>query len=175
MGGYPSVICLIKSRPSIVMRVYAAATEVSASRMFMAGFVPGLMMEGFLMLAIYVIARVKGLPAQKSPGFPRLLRSGAIASPTAAASVAAIYAFLIAVVGYRDTGPLKGIAWRKADEKVGKATVRNLLQVSLALPQSFYNEEVRKAMLDAAVYYRQCHAVCPCAHHRALFLLPSPR
>ena len=33
--------------PSIVMLVYAAATEVSAARMFMAGLIPGLMM-GFI-------------------------------------------------------------------------------------------------------------------------------
>ena len=33
--------------PSIVMLVYSAATEVSAARMFMAGFIPGLMMGGY--------------------------------------------------------------------------------------------------------------------------------
>ncbi|WP_017018061.1 TRAP transporter large permease subunit, partial [Enterovibrio norvegicus] len=54
--------------PSIVMLVYAAATEVSASRMFMAGFIPGLMMGGILMLAIYIVARIKGLPSQPFPG-----------------------------------------------------------------------------------------------------------
>ena len=54
--------------PSIVMLVYAAATEVSASRMFMAGFMPGLMMGGLLMMAIYIVARVKNLPAQPFPG-----------------------------------------------------------------------------------------------------------
>lgn len=45
--------------PSIVMLVYAAATEVSAARMFMAGLIPGLMMGLLLMLAIYVVARIK--------------------------------------------------------------------------------------------------------------------
>ena len=38
--------------PSIVMLVYSAATEVSASRMFMAGLIPGVMMGSILMLAI---------------------------------------------------------------------------------------------------------------------------
>ena len=54
--------------PSIVMLVYAAATEVSASRMFMAGFLPGLMMGGLIMVVIYVVARIKGLPSQPFPG-----------------------------------------------------------------------------------------------------------
>ena len=40
--------------PSIVMLVYAAATEVSAARMFAAGLIPGLVMGLMLMLAIYV-------------------------------------------------------------------------------------------------------------------------
>ena len=53
-AGYPEklaagVICNagtlgILIPPSIVMLVYAAATEVSAARMFMAGFIPGIMM-----------------------------------------------------------------------------------------------------------------------------------
>ena len=44
--------------PSIVMLVYSAATEVSASRMFMAGFIPGLLMGLMLMVVIYIVARV---------------------------------------------------------------------------------------------------------------------
>ena len=114
--------------PSIVMLVYAAATEVSASRMFMAGFIPGIMMGGILMIAIYIVARIKNLPAQPFPGMRQLAKSGlialgglmlivivlgsiygGIASPTEAASVAAVYAYLIAVFGYRDIGPMKGI------------------------------------------------------------------
>ena len=55
--------------PSIVMLVYAAATEVSASRMFMAGLIPGLMMGTILMIAIYIVARVKNLPSTAIPGY----------------------------------------------------------------------------------------------------------
>ena len=50
--------------PSIVMLVYAAATEVSAARMFMAGFLPGLLMGLILMIAIYIAARIKKIPAK---------------------------------------------------------------------------------------------------------------
>ncbi len=155
--------------PSIVMLVYAAATEVSASRMFMAGFVPGIMMGLILMIAIYIVARIKGLPSQPFPGFGKLLRSGlvalgglmliiivlgsiygGIASPTEAAAVAAVYGFLIAVIGYRDIGPLKNSPWIKADEGVSSAVVRNSWQIALAFPRSIFDKEVRKVVLDAA-------------------------
>ncbi len=155
--------------PSIVMLVYAAATEVSASRMFMAGFIPGLMMGLLLMIAIYIAARVMKLPSQPFPGFGQLFRSGAIAmgglmlivivlgsiyggiaSPTEAAAVAAVYAYLIAVMGYRDIGPMKGVAWRNQGESLVAAVLRNTLQMLLALPRSFAHREVRKVFVDAS-------------------------
>lgn len=155
--------------PSIVMLVYAAATEVSASRMFMAGLIPGLMMGSILMIAIYIVACVKNLPAQPFPGIKKLLRSGfiamgglalifivlgaiygGVASPTEAAAVAAVYAYLIAVFGYRDIGPLKGVKWRNTKESIGRAVARNLSLMSLALPKSVTNKEVRQVVLDGA-------------------------
>ena len=155
--------------PSIVMLVYAAATEVSAAKMFEAGFIPGLMMGLLLMLAIYIVARIKGYPSQPFPGFKALGKSGlvalgglmliiivlgsiygGVASPTEAAAVAAVYGYLIAVYGYRDIGPLKGVAWRNQGESLVAASLRNLLQMALALPRSVVDQEVRKVILDAS-------------------------
>lgn len=155
--------------PSIVMLVYSAATEVSASRMFMAGLIPGVMMGSILMLAIYIVARYKNLPANSFPGFKKLLRSGfiatgglalifivlgaiygGVASPTEAAAVAAIYAYFIAVFGYRDIGPLKNIQWRNAKESLAKAISRNVMLMGLALPKSVTDKEVRRVILDGA-------------------------
>ncbi len=155
--------------PSIVMLVYAAATEVSAARMFMAGFLPGLMMGLLLMIAIYVVARVRDLPSQPWPGLGEVARAGfsasggimlivivlgsiygGIASPTEAAAVSAVYAFLVSVIGYRDMGPLKDRPWREAGEGVGAMLLRNAWQVLLALPQSLVHPEVRKVVLDGA-------------------------
>ncbi|NEX19921.1 TRAP transporter large permease subunit [Thiorhodococcus mannitoliphagus] len=155
--------------PSIVMLVYAAATEVSAARMFMAGFIPGIMMGLFLMIAIYITARIKNLPSQPWPGFREILSAafsasggillivivlgsiyGGIASPTEAAAVSAVYAFLVAVIGYRDMGPLKNTPWRKQGEGLGGVLTRNLWQVPLAIPRSFTHPEVRKVVLDGA-------------------------
>jgi len=155
--------------PSIVMLVYAAATEVSAAKMFMAGLIPGLMMGSILMLAIYIVARIKGLPSQPFPGFRKIAKSGLIAlgglmlifivlgsiyggvaSPTEAAAVAAIYAFLVAVIGYRDIGPLKEEPWRKNEETVGQSVIRNTFHMTAALPRSIIDPEVKRVVLDAA-------------------------
>ena len=155
--------------PSIVMLVYAAATEVSASRMFMAGFIPGLMMGLILMIAIYIVARVKGLPSQPFPGFKALAKSGfialggmmlifivlgsiygGVASPTEAAAVAAVYGYFIAVMGYRDIGPMKNIPWRKVDESLSSSVFRNGAQMLWAIPKSINDPEVRKVLLDAS-------------------------
>jgi hypothetical protein len=55
--------------PSIVMVVYAAAVEVSVGRMFLAGILPGLLAGLFLMIGIYVMARIKDMPAGEFKGF----------------------------------------------------------------------------------------------------------
>jgi len=156
--------------PSIVMLVYAAATEESAARLFMAGLIPGLMMGSMLMLVIYIVARIKGLPAQPFVGFKQLFRSsasagwglmmiiivlgsiyGGIASPTEAAAVSAVYAFVIAIFIYRDMGPLKGIPWRKSpDEPLSTTVVRNLMLTITAFPKSFFDKDTHKVFRDAS-------------------------
>ena len=111
--------------PSIVMVVYAAATDVSVGRMFLAGVFPGLLAGLMLMVGIFIWAKVKGLPSQPFAGVREILSSGkdafwglfliiiilggiygGIFTPTEAAAVAAMYAFFIANFVYRDMGPL---------------------------------------------------------------------
>jgi C4-dicarboxylate transporter DctM subunit len=155
--------------PSIVMLVYAAATEESAARLFMAGFVPGIMMGTMLMIVIYVVARVKGLPAQPWVGFKHLIKSsfsaswglmlivivlgsiyGGICSPTEAAAVSAVYAFFIAIFVYRDMGPLKGVAWKKEGEASGSAILRNAFTTLIAMPKSIVHPDTRRVFRDAS-------------------------
>jgi C4-dicarboxylate transporter DctM subunit len=116
--------------PSIVMVVYASATDVSVGRMFLAGVIPGIMAGSMLMLAIYVVARIKNLPSEPWKGFSAIVQGGKEAgwglfliviimggiyggafTPTEAAAVAAIYSIFIALFVYRDMGPLKGVRW----------------------------------------------------------------
>ena len=113
--------------PSIVMVVYAAAVDVSVGRMFLAGVIPGIIAGLMLMIAIYIVAKWKGLPSQPHATFKELFSAGTAAgwglfliviilggiyggifTPTEAAAVAAVYAFLIANFIYRDMGPLHG-------------------------------------------------------------------
>lgn len=155
--------------PSIVMLVYAAATEVSAARMFMAGFIPGIMMGLMLMIAIYVVAVVKKIPCQPWTGFKEVFASGAsaigglmliiivlgsiyggIASPTEAAAVSAVYAFLVSIFGYRDIGPLKEIPWRKEGETVSSLLMRNTGHIMMAFPKCVQDKDVNKVLLDAS-------------------------
>ncbi len=155
--------------PSIVMLVYSAATEVSAARMFMAGFIPGIMMGGILMIAIYIAARIKKLPALPWKGIGEVFAAGlsafgglmliiivlgsiygGIASPTEAAAVSAVYAFLVSIFGYRDIGPLKDVNWRNNDEGIGAALGRNLYRCLIALPMCVTDKDVRKIVLDAS-------------------------
>ncbi|MFP1632188.1 TRAP transporter large permease [Zhengella sp. ZM62] len=123
--------------PSIVMVVYSAATDVSVGRMFLAGVIPGLIAGLMLMIAIYVTARWKGLPAEPWRGFDEILQGGkeagfglfliviiiggiygGVFTPTEAAAVAAVYSFFIAIFVYRDMGPLKDIPWiRETDSR----------------------------------------------------------
>ncbi|MFC3228630.1 TRAP transporter large permease [Marinibaculum pumilum] len=111
--------------PSIVMVVYAAAVDVSVGRMFLAGVLPGLLAGGMLMVAIYAIARIRNLPKGEWTGWREVFAAareavwgllliviilggiyGGVFTPTEAAAVAAVYAFLIATFVYRDMGPL---------------------------------------------------------------------
>ena len=110
--------------PSIVMVVYAAATDVSVGRMFLGGVVPGLLAGFMLIIGIYVAARFRNLPSQPWAGWRELGSAGfnagwgllliviilggiygGVFTPTEAAAVSAVYAFLVANFIYRDMGP----------------------------------------------------------------------
>jgi len=109
--------------PSIVMVVYGAATETSVGQLFMAGVIPGIVLGLMLMAAIYVRATMLKLPRQPRASLKEMLTAaresvwgllllviilggiyGGIFTPTEAAAVAAVYAFIVAVLVYRDIG-----------------------------------------------------------------------
>ena len=55
--------------PSIVMVVYASATDVSVGRMFLAGVIPGLLAGIMLMVTIYIMAIVRDMPKGEWQGW----------------------------------------------------------------------------------------------------------
>lgn len=75
---------------------------------------------------------------------------GGIASPTEAAAVSAIYAFWVAIFGYRDMGPLKHVPWKKEGESAASVIVRNTKEMIICLPKIIVDKEVNKVVLDAS-------------------------
>ena len=145
--------------PSIVMVVYASATDVSVGRMFLAGVIPGLLAGTMLMVTIYVIAKMRGLPKGDWLGWTEVFASareaiwglfliviilggiyGGIFTPTEAAAVASVYAFIIAVFVYRDMGPLA--------ERDGKPR-QSLTQNPAALITAFFHKDTRDTLFEA--------------------------
>ncbi len=113
--------------PSIVMVIYAVSTSESVGKLFAAGVVPGLLMSASLMLVTYIVARRKGFPtlprasarevweAFRDSVWGLLLVAvvlggiyGGLFTPTEAAAVSAVYAFIVAVFIYRGL-PMKRI------------------------------------------------------------------
>jgi C4-dicarboxylate transporter DctM subunit len=107
--------------PSIVLVVYGAVTESSIAALFLAGILPGLLLTVALMIAVAVIAYRQDMPREPRADFRALLRAGREAiwglllvviimggiylgafTPTEAAAVSAVYAFVIAIFVYRD-------------------------------------------------------------------------
>jgi C4-dicarboxylate transporter DctM subunit len=107
--------------PSIVMVMYSVSTNTSVGKLFMAGVIPGLMLALLLGITTWVLARKNNYPRLPRASFAERWRAfrrslwglllivvviGGIYSgmftPTEAAAVSAVYAFLIAVFVYRD-------------------------------------------------------------------------
>jgi len=145
--------------PSIVMVVYASATDVSVGRMFLAGVIPGLMAGTMLMVTIYAMAKIKNLPKGEWQGWGEVWKSGreagwglfliviilggiygGIFTPTEAAAVAAVYAFFIASFVYRDMGPL---------HQAEMPRNLSLLEKPMALFTAFIHRDTRHTLFEA--------------------------
>jgi C4-dicarboxylate transporter DctM subunit len=107
--------------PSIVMVMYSVSTNTSVGKLFMAGVIPGMMLAMLLGLTTWFLARKNNYPRmQKASWKERFVTfkksawglllivivmggiySGAF-TPTEAAAMAAVYAFIIAVFVYKD-------------------------------------------------------------------------
>lgn len=106
--------------PSIPFILYAAITENSVGKLFLAGIIPGIMLAFALMITIYIVSAVRAYPtdsrksirefliASKEAILPLLMpviMLGGIATgiftPTEAAAVAVAYALLISFFVYK--------------------------------------------------------------------------
>lgn len=107
--------------PSIVMVMYSVSTNTSVGKLFVAGVIPGLMLAFLLGVTTWVLARSKDYPRMPRASWRQRWQAfresvwglllivvvmGGIYSgmftPTEAAAMSAVYAFIIAVFVYRD-------------------------------------------------------------------------
>ena len=109
--------------PSIVMVMYSVSTNTSVGKLFMAGVIPGLMLATLLGLTTWYLARKHNYPRLKKATWGErfiAFRKSAwglllivivmggiytgIFTPTEAAAMSAVYAFIVAVFVYKDMG-----------------------------------------------------------------------
>ena len=107
--------------PSIVMVMYSVATNTSVGQLFMAGVIPGLMLATLLGLTTWYRARKNNYPRLAKASLAQRLNAlresvwglllivvviggiySGIFTPTEAAAMSAVYAFIVAVFVYKD-------------------------------------------------------------------------
>ena len=106
--------------PSIVLIIYAVATDESTGKLFVAGIVPGFLLALLLMGVTYLYSKKHNFPTVPRAPLKEVIKSfidafwgimlvvivlggiyGGIFTPTEAAAVSAVYAFVCAVFIYR--------------------------------------------------------------------------
>lgn len=139
--------------PSIIMILYALVSGQSVGALFLGGILPGILMGLCLMVLVYITARRRGFPTEKTAHIGLILRYfiGAILplltpiillggiysgifTPTEAAAVAAAYAIILTVLVYRDQ-KLAGV-WKIVVE-TAKETAAVMLIYAGALAFNF--------------------------------------
>ncbi len=107
--------------PSIVMIVYGVTAEQSIGKLFMAGVIPGFILGGMLIAVTYIGAKRLGFKKTKPAPFKERMEKlkdaswalmtiviviggiyGGIFTPTEAAAVAAVWAFFVSWIIYKD-------------------------------------------------------------------------
>ncbi|MBI4013148.1 MAG: TRAP transporter large permease subunit [Candidatus Rokubacteria bacterium] len=156
--------------PSIGLVIYGATANVSIGRLFLGGYIPGFLMTGALMLAVYLISRRRGYGAGRRRATLReVLREMASAAlallmpliivvgirfgiftPTEAAAVAVVYATLIIVLVYRHVTAgefLRGLI----DSAQGTAAVMLIIAVASPFAWMVVSEQIPQRIVAAAL------------------------
>ena len=152
--------------PSIAMVMYSVSTNVSVGAMFIAGIVPGIAMATALGLTTYVIARKNDYPrmpkaswAERWVAFKEsawglmliVVVMGGIYSgiftPTEAAAMAAVYAFIVTVFIYKDM-PLKRIPKVLLDSASMSAMLLYIITNAVLFSFLMTSENIPQAMAD---------------------------
>lgn len=152
--------------PSIVMVMYAVATNTSVGALFMAGVVPGLVLAMVLGLVTWWRARKNNYPrlpkaswAQRWDAFRKsawglfliiVVMGGIYAgifTPTEAAAMSAVYAFFVAVFIYKDMG-LKDVPKVLLNSANMSAMLLYIITNAVLFSFIMTNENIPQAMAD---------------------------
>lgn len=146
--------------PSNVMIVYAVSMgNVSIAKLFMAGILPGVLVGLMIMVLCYFISLKKGLTGVMEQGrgawrtgleaLPSLLLIvvvlggilGGVFTPTEASAIAVVWAFLLAVIVFREVklADMRGILYRSVKTT---AVVLLLVASSRAMSQFLTAEQI---------------------------------
>ncbi len=152
--------------PSIVMVIYAVATNSSVGALFMAGVVPGLMLATLLGSVTWYRARKNNYPRLPKATLKERLTAfresvwglllifivlGGIYSgmftPTEAAAMSAVYAFFVAVFVYKDM-PLKRIPKVLRDSANMSAMLLYIITNAVLFSYLMTSEQIPQIMAD---------------------------
>jgi C4-dicarboxylate transporter DctM subunit len=156
--------------PSIAMVMYSVSTNVSVGAMFIAGIVPGIVLAFLLGLTTWNIARKNNHPrmprasaAERWLAFREsvwglaliVVVMGGIYSgiftPTEAAAMAAVYAFIVAVFVYKDM-PLKRIPKVLLDSASMSAMLLYIITNAVLFSFLMTSENIPQAMADWMIH-----------------------
>ncbi len=152
--------------PSIVMVMYSVTTNTSVGQLFMAGVIPGVMLAALLGLTTWFLARKHNYPrmpkASWGERFVAFRRSAwglllivivmggiysGIFTPTEAAAMAAVYAFIIAVFVYKDL-KLKQVAKVLLDSASMSAMLLYIITNAVLFSFLMTSEGIPQAMAE---------------------------
>ncbi|MFZ1568552.1 MAG: TRAP transporter large permease subunit [Thiolinea sp.] len=152
--------------PSIVMVMYAVATNSSVGALFMAGVVPGLMLAGFLGFTTWYRAKKFDYPRQPKADLKTrwqafrdsvwglllivVVMGGiytGIFTPTEAAAMSAVYAFVVAVFVYKDMG-LKDVPRVLLNSASMSAMLLYIITNAVMFSFILTNEQIPQSMAD---------------------------
>ena len=153
--------------PSIPLVIYALISGASIGALFLAGLIPGVLMGGALMIAIWLIAKRRNIPAAEHvpvsqlPGvmfratpsltLPVVLLGGiwsGVFSPTESAAVAALWALILGTVLYRK---IKVSTLRAVFAESSRQTATTMLLIASAyiLNYAIANERLADGLVSA--------------------------
>jgi C4-dicarboxylate transporter, DctM subunit len=150
--------------PSLVMVIYAVATNTSVGQLFMAGVVPGLVLATLLGLTTWYRARKANYPRMAKASWAERLRAfrdsfwglalvflviggiyAGVFTPTEAAAMSAVYAFVVAVFIYRDL-PLARVGKVLVDSASMSAMILYIITNAVLFSFLMTSEQIPQAM-----------------------------